>query len=62
MVDQGLSDDFQNSCGLQILKRSQEMNIKTLIRYHEGYDHSYYFVSSFIGEHIAYHANKLNIR
>ena len=52
----------QNSCGLQILKRSEEMNIKTLIRYHEGYDHSYYFVSSFIGEHIAYHANKLNMR
>ncbi|EOA7090936.1 hypothetical protein MLV85_22585, partial [Escherichia coli] len=24
--------------------------------------HSYYFVSSFIGEHIAYHANKLNMR
>ncbi|EOJ9775539.1 TPA: hypothetical protein ACUBDH_005771, partial [Escherichia coli] len=23
---------------------------------------SYYFVSSFIGEHIAYHANKLNMR
>ena len=43
-------------------KICQEMNIKTLIRYHEGYDHSYYFVSSFIGEHIAYHANKLNMR
>ncbi|MDH8555052.1 S-formylglutathione hydrolase, partial [Klebsiella pneumoniae] len=28
----------------------------------EGYDHSYYFVSSFIGEHIAYHGNKLNTR
>ncbi len=53
----------RNNCGLQILKRSAgEMNIKTLIRYHEGYDHSYYFVSSFIGEHIAYHANKLNMR
>ncbi len=43
------------------LERSAEMNIKTLIRYHEGYDHSYYFVSSFIGGHIAY-ANKLNMR
>ncbi len=64
MVDQGLSDDFyaeqlrtpnlENIC--------QEMNIKTLNRYHEGYDHSYDFVSSIIGEHIAYHANKLNMR
>ena len=43
-------------------KICQEMNIKTLIRYHEGYDHSYFLFSSFIGEHIAYHANKLNMR
>ncbi|MDR8268304.1 S-formylglutathione hydrolase, partial [Acinetobacter baumannii] len=26
-----------------------------------GYDHSYYFISSFIGEHIAYHANRLRL-
>ncbi|MGV4359441.1 MULTISPECIES: hypothetical protein, partial [Enterobacteriaceae] len=25
------------------------------------YDHSYYFISSFIGEHIAYHANRLRL-
>jgi S-formylglutathione hydrolase len=24
-----------------------------------GYDHSYYFVASFIGEHVAYHAAAL---
>lgn len=27
---------------------------------HQGYDHSYYFVASFIGEHIAFHAKHLN--
>lgn len=26
----------------------------------DGYDHSYYFISSFIGEHIAFHAQYLN--
>ncbi|MIQ94091.1 S-formylglutathione hydrolase, partial [Salmonella enterica subsp. enterica] len=64
MVDQGLSDDFyaEQLRTPNLEKICQEMNIKTLIRYHEGYDHSYYFVSSFIGEHIAYHANKLNMR
>ena len=64
MVDQGLSDDFyaEQLRTSNLEKICQEMNIKTLIRYHEGYDHSYYFVSSFIGEHIAYHANKLNMR
>ncbi|MCQ4005202.1 S-formylglutathione hydrolase, partial [Klebsiella pneumoniae] len=24
-----------------------------------GYDHSYYFIASFIGEHMAYHASAL---
>ncbi len=26
----------------------------------DGYDHSYYFISSFIGEHIAFHARYLS--
>jgi S-formylglutathione hydrolase len=25
----------------------------------EGYDHSYHFIASFIGEHLAYHADAL---
>lgn len=63
MVDSGLSDDFYaEQLRTPNLERiCQEMNIKTAIRYHELYEHSYYFVSSFIGEHIAYHANKLNM-
>ena len=26
---------------------------------HQGYDHSYYFISSFIAEHLAFHAQYL---
>jgi S-formylglutathione hydrolase len=29
------------------------------LRMQEGYDHSYHFIASFIGEHIAYHARAL---
>ncbi len=29
------------------------------LRRHEGYDHSYYFIATFIGEHIAHHAAAL---
>lgn len=29
------------------------------IRLQEGYDHSYHFIATFIGEHIAYHAKAL---
>lgn len=60
-IDQGLNDPFYEE---QLHTRSfedvcSEMNINTSIRYHAGYDHSYYFISSLIGEHIAYHTSKL---
>ena len=29
------------------------------LRMQPGYDHSYYFIASFIGEHIAHHATAL---
>ena len=29
------------------------------LRMQTGYDHSYHFIASFIGEHIAYHAKAL---
>jgi S-formylglutathione hydrolase len=29
------------------------------LRLQPGYDHSYYFISSFIGEHIAWHAKHM---
>jgi S-formylglutathione hydrolase len=27
----------------------------------EGYDHNYHFIATFIGEHIAYHAEALGL-
>ena len=32
---------------------------KLTLRQHAGYDHSYYFITSFIAEHIAFHAARL---
>jgi S-formylglutathione hydrolase len=29
------------------------------LRRHAGYDHSYYFIASFMGEHMAHHAQAL---
>jgi len=29
------------------------------LRIHEGYDHSYYFVQSFMGDHLRHHAEIL---
>ncbi|HAN67011.1 MAG TPA: S-formylglutathione hydrolase, partial [Halieaceae bacterium] len=36
-----------------------DRGFKATIRRQPGYDHSYYFIASFIGEHIAFHAEAL---
>ena len=36
-------------------KTCDEVGYDAYIRYQEGYDHSYFFIASFIGEHIAFH-------
>ncbi|MCL2899120.1 S-formylglutathione hydrolase [Brenneria tiliae] len=63
LIDQGLNDAFyEEQLRTKSLERiCNEMNINATIRYHNGYDHSYYFISTFIGEHIAYHANRLRL-
>ncbi len=32
---------------------------KVSLRRHEGYDHSYFFIASFMADHIAFHAARL---
>jgi len=62
LVDQGSVDGFleeQLKTGL-LEQASQEANYPMTIRYQDGYDHSYYFISTFIGEHISFHAEHLN--
>jgi S-formylglutathione hydrolase len=29
------------------------------LRQHAGYDHNYYFISTFVGDHLAHHARAL---
>lgn len=62
LVDQGRADGFleeQLKTGL-LEQASKEANYPMSIRYQDGYDHSYYFIASFIEEHIAFHAKHLN--
>jgi S-formylglutathione hydrolase len=33
--------------------------VDAVVRYQAGYDHSYYFISSFVDDHIAHHAKWL---
>lgn len=64
LVDQGLADNFyEEQLRTPLLEKAcADAGIAADIRYHEGYDHSYYFISSFIAEHIAYHAERLQNR
>jgi len=61
LIDQGESDEFL-STQLQperLLAAASAANYPVALNRRAGYDHSYYFVASFIGEHIAFHAHHL---
>lgn len=61
LVDQGKADNFleeQLKTGLLSLT-SAKAGLQPEIRMHEGYDHSYYFISTFMAEHVAWHAQRL---
>lgn len=61
LVDQGAGDEFLDSqLQPQWLQAACTAAGHPLqLRMQPGYDHSYYFIGTFIGEHIAYHAKAL---
>ena len=61
LVDQGGDDEFlDGQLRPQLLQVAAESAGHPLrLRMQPGYDHSYYFIASFIGEHVAHHAAAL---
>ena len=61
LVDQGLTDNFlAEQLKPDSLNAAAAVHAYPLtLRQHEGYDHSYYFISSFIAEHLRFHAEHL---
>lgn len=61
LVDQGLADKFLSEQlqpeRLEAACRAAGQDLT--LRRHAGYDHGYYFVASFIGEHLQHHAAAL---
>jgi S-formylglutathione hydrolase len=61
LIDQGLADKFlpaqlhphlfEAACA----KAGQPL----VLRRHAGYDHGYYFISTFVADHLAHHARTL---
>ena len=61
LVDQGTADEFlaQQLHPASLERICTARNFPLTLRWREGYDHSYHFVATFIGEHLAYHAGHL---
>lgn len=62
LIDQGLADKFLAEQLHPALFEAACVNAgqPLLLRKHDGYDHGYYFVASFVADHIAHHASFLN--
>jgi S-formylglutathione hydrolase len=61
-VDQGASDDFMiEQLKPEMLSAAAQVSGYPLdLTLHDGYDHSYYFISSFIEDHLRFHAEHFN--
>lgn len=61
LIDQGLDDEFlKDQLMPEEFERAAEATGRAVkVRRHEGYDHSYFFISTFIEEHFAFHAKAL---
>ena len=60
LIDQGKGDNFLDLLMPKNLSNQMDKNLDIgNFRYQDGYDHSYFFVSSFIRDHIFHHADIL---
>ena len=61
LVDVGLDDQFLAAqLRPELLEEAaRAVGQKVSVRRHPGHDHSYFFVASFVDEHIAFHARHL---
>jgi S-formylglutathione hydrolase len=60
LVDQGAADPFLEQLRPDDLRAACAASGQALeYRAHAGYDHGYFFVGSFIGEHLRFHAGAL---
>ncbi len=61
LIDQGLGDQFlERELHPQLFEAAcQKVGFPLILRRQAGYDHSYYFISSFIEDHVRHHAGIL---
>jgi S-formylglutathione hydrolase len=62
LIDQGTDDEFLSDGQLRpeaLIVACQQRGFDLRLRMQPDYDHSYHFIATFIGEHLAYHARAL---
>ena len=61
LVDQGSDDNFlESQLKPHLLARAcDDADIALTLRMQPGYDHSYYFISTFMADHVRWHAQRL---
>ncbi|WP_187335116.1 S-formylglutathione hydrolase [Novosphingopyxis iocasae] len=61
LVEQGTADQFlDEQLRPELLREAcEKAGIDLTLNMREGYDHSYYFISTFLGDHIRWHAERL---
>ncbi len=63
LIDQGTADEFlEGQLKPQLFATAcARAGIPISLRFQPGYDHSYYFIQSFIGDHVEWHAEALRL-
>jgi S-formylglutathione hydrolase len=61
LIDQGLDDPyFEEQLRTELFEQAcTESGLSLEARYHAGYDHGYYFISTFIEDHLRHHSELL---
>lgn len=60
LIDQGAADEFYFQLHPDLLVQAcQDVKQKITLREHEGYDHGYYFIQTFVADHLRFHVNSL---
>ena len=60
LVDVGSNDSFNDQLNVELLDKVGNPSLEFNVRIQPDYDHSYWFISSFIRDHIEWHASLLN--
>jgi S-formylglutathione hydrolase len=62
LVDVGTADQFlEQELRPELIERAcADAGVALTLRRQQGYDHSYYFISTFMANHLAWHAERLS--